>query len=231
MGPAVFEGQTCPVVNASMWTIEHEFRCYLLAALVGICGIFCRRRYWAVLAASVIVIALACDLCEVQNGIHRSVLTTFLTINPADFAKFSAFFCAGGCFWIFRDTPRYKTPWALAAIMIGIPCMFWIKTTGIVLAVVGAYSLFGFAAARFSWLERFRTYPDISYGVYLYGWPVQKVLLWYMPALSAWLLFAIALGASCLLGWLSWHLVEHPFLRLKRRAEEQDPLLPVPAMR
>jgi peptidoglycan/LPS O-acetylase OafA/YrhL len=48
---------------------------------------------------------------------------------------------------------------------------------------------------------------DISYGVYLYASPVQKVLIWFDPQISSWLvsiettaiagLFALGVG-----GWL-----------------------------
>jgi len=229
--PPVFEGQTYPLINGSMWTIEYEFRCYLFAALAGVCGMFYLRRYWAAVAVGVFGIALACIVEEVPDRIHAPAWMTFLTINPVFFINFLAFFCAGGCFWIFRDTARYKTIWALAAIIIVIPCMFSTKTAGVAVAIVGTYGLFRFAGAQFSWLARFRTCPDISYGVYLYGWPAQKMLLWYLPTLSAWQLFPAALAASCLLGWLSWHAVERPFMRLKRRAGQPDMPPPVPAMR
>ena len=54
---------------------------------------------------------------------------------------------------------------------------------------------------------------DISYGLYLYAWPVQKLAILYGGAMAPWLLNTIALlGAGCL-GYLSWRWIESPFLR------------------
>ncbi|MDR3458781.1 MAG: acyltransferase [Verrucomicrobiae bacterium] len=214
--PTVFAGQPFQFVNGSLWTITYEFRCYLLAALLGLCGVFYRRWCWAVLTAGVIVMALVLD---VLNRIPFLRWLEVVTVNPVELAKFFAFFSAGGFFYMFRDRIPRQSIWALVAIAILISCLFWARTAEIALATAGAYLLFWFAFARVPWLERFQTCPDISYGVYLYGWPAQKLLLWYLPWLTPWLLFPAALGASCLAGWLSWHWVERPFLSLKRRPD------------
>jgi len=66
---------------------------------------------------------------------------------------------------------------------------------------------------------------DFSYGVYLYGYPVQQVL---MRKWGDRLPFPVFIGLSCvgalLLAALSWHLVERPFLKLKKRSSRGKPL-------
>jgi hypothetical protein len=49
---------------------------------------------------------------------------------------------------------------------------------------------------------------DVSYGTYLYGWPVAQTILLTMPGLSAPLLAIVALPFAWFLGYVSWHLVE-----------------------
>jgi peptidoglycan/LPS O-acetylase OafA/YrhL len=56
--------------------------------------------------------------------------------------------------------------------------------------------------------------PDISYGIYLYGWPVQKLLTWYAPSLSVASLCAASVAVSALMGALSWYLIESRFIAL-----------------
>jgi peptidoglycan/LPS O-acetylase OafA/YrhL len=96
----------------------------------------------------------------------------------------------------------------------------------IALLTVGAYLLFWFAFIPSPLLGKFRSFPDISYGVYLYGWPTQELLIWYIPTISPWVMFPLALGICSVCGLLSWHLVENPFLKLKPKPERKDSDLP-----
>jgi peptidoglycan/LPS O-acetylase OafA/YrhL len=56
------------------------------------------------------------------------------------------------------------------------------------------------------------TQPDLSFGLYIYGWPVQQILAAaelpaYMPPLA---FAAAALAATAPLAWLSWRVIESP---------------------
>jgi peptidoglycan/LPS O-acetylase OafA/YrhL len=67
----------------------------------------------------------------------------------------------------------------------------------------------------------FRTPPvrlpgDLSYGVYLYGWPVTQSLLALIGPMSPLLLAPLACLAVLPLAVASWVLVERPGLRLGR---------------
>src|SRR5205807_4349051 len=83
--------------------------------------------------------------------------------------------------------------------------------------IAGSYAVLWLALSASSPLRYFSPSSDISYGVYLYGWPVQKLLLWYAPWLPLGVQMLFALGVSMLLGWASWHLLEKRFLALKTR--------------
>jgi peptidoglycan/LPS O-acetylase OafA/YrhL len=65
---------------------------------------------------------------------------------------------------------------------------------------------------------------DLSYGIYLYAWPVQQLLVqgcgrWLNP----WTLSLSVLIVSGGLAWLSWTAVERPFLALERPGRPQNP--------
>src|SRR5439155_9320109 len=67
-------------------------------------------------------------------------------------------------------------------------------------------------------LRNFARRGDFSYGLYLYGFAVQQLLVRHVPAAHHPLvLSAAALLGSFLLAALSWHVVERPFLMLKKR--------------
>ncbi len=57
--------------------------------------------------------------------------------------------------------------------------------------------------------------PDVSYGTYLYGWPVQKALV-ALGVGNPWTLFALALPVSLALGYASCILIERPAMAFGR---------------
>ena len=85
--------------------------------------------------------------------------------------------------------------------------------------VAPAQPYFGQASVR--WLDWMAHIPDISYGTYLYGTCVQGVWLWYRHG-SPWVAFVVSVVLAMSCGWLSWHLVEAPALKLKRRRVNAD---------
>ncbi len=107
-----------------------------------------------------------------------------------------------------------------------VPCLSYEPFAQLALATAGAYILFWFAFARLPALKFFQAHSDVSYGVYLYGWPTQSLLTWYFPQASPWVLAVAALSVCLGLGFLSWHLVELPFLRLKPRRDPRDVGMP-----
>ena len=73
-----------------------------------------------------------------------------------------------------------------------------------------------FPAARFG---------DLSYGLYIYGWPVEQLVLYLRPDAGWRELFAIALPVTAIVAFCSWHLVEKRALKLKPRgARGAEPL-------
>jgi peptidoglycan/LPS O-acetylase OafA/YrhL len=98
------------------------------------------------------------------------------------------------------------------------------------LASIGGYVILYAAMKRSVLLSCFNRLPDVSYGVYLYGWPIQKLFLWYIPTLSPLMLFALSAPAAVVLGSVSWYLIEKPALRFKPSSfqvqEEQEELVP-----
>jgi peptidoglycan/LPS O-acetylase OafA/YrhL len=59
---------------------------------------------------------------------------------------------------------------------------------------------------------------DYSYGIYLYGFPIQQTLVHFFPVFREhWpLLFCVAAPLTLSFAMLSWHFIERPTLQLKR---------------
>ena len=237
--PPTFAGTAYAAVNANLWTISYEFACYLCAAGLGVCGLIRRRgaflaftlgvgAWWLLPLIALPIITFIYNHLGVAATKTVCAILRFDQENAVS-AHLLLVFCAGGCFASFRDRLRFSIPWACAALAVTVPCMFSLVGSQLALVTLGAYAFFTFAFTPVPGLAAFRGHTDISYGVYLYGWPVQKLLLWCWPGLSPWTLFALSAVGSTLAGWLSWQFVEHPCLRLKRQLPAARPLpAPIP---
>jgi peptidoglycan/LPS O-acetylase OafA/YrhL len=212
--PAVYPGDTYHLVNGSLWTISYEFRCYLLVALLGLLGLL--RRRW-------LCLALVCALLVVMSSFRLTVDLSwyrhlFFTGVPEQVFRLTAAFLVGTCFYLFRDRVRFAPWYAAAAVvmMIAVRVLAFRRLEAAIL-VGGGYLLFYAGSLSLPWLDWMRRVPDISYGIYLYGWPVETLWIWFHHG-SPWATFAVSTPICFALGWLSWHLVERPALTLKRRA-------------
>lgn len=197
----VFQGTPYPAVNGSMWTISLEFYCYLAVLALGVMGAINRRRIW--LFATAIIFAV---LAGQKLGY----------VSPGALLRLASFFFAGGCFYLYRDRIRFTRKAAIAAAVVLAVAMFSWRGAELALAIFGGYLLFYFALTPNAALSGFNKLPDVSYGVYLYGWPVQKLWLWYFPGMSPWVHFMLSSAVCLLLGAVSWYAVEKPFLKLKQ---------------
>ena len=56
-----------------------------------------------------------------------------------------------------------------------------------------------------------------SYGLYLYGFPIQQAVVHLTGTRSPWIVLALGLPPALLTAFLSWHGVEKPMQDLRRR--------------
>ena len=216
---AVFPGLSYPLVNGSLWTIPYEFRCYLLIMLLGVCGLLRRRRVWVALTLLLTVLSRSQTLAAHLEW-HR-FSAAFGT--SADDFHLTAFFCVGGCFYLFRDSLVFRPALAVAATLVLLLFrVFAVHELELGFLLFGSYLMFYLAQHDFEALSRLPEFPDISYGVYLYGWPVEALLIFFLHR-SPWVTFAASTFLCAGLGWWSWHFVENPMLKLKRRRGASRP--------
>jgi peptidoglycan/LPS O-acetylase OafA/YrhL len=60
-----------------------------------------------------------------------------------------------------------------------------------------------------------RRVGDLSYGIYLFGWPIEQLTQQFTGIRNGWALFACSLPLVLAVAALSWWTVERPFMRLK----------------
>jgi peptidoglycan/LPS O-acetylase OafA/YrhL len=219
--PPVFPGRPYAMVNGAMYTIGYEFRCYLLVALLGVCGLL--RRTILILAATALLLSSLFYPALFEN-LHWPRPVEALAGQPAIAFRLTAVYLVGVCFYLFRDRIAFRPVLALtASCALAGSVAFAPSRAEFALVLCGGYLMFYLGKMRLPWLAGMSRLPDISYGIYLYGWPVESLWIWFHRG-SPWIAFAFSTVICFGLGWLSWHFVERPALALKRR-----PLAPLPA--
>jgi peptidoglycan/LPS O-acetylase OafA/YrhL len=212
--PPVLPGLPYADVNRSLWTIPYEFRNYILIGIFGACGLLRRSTIWV--GMTILLIAVA-SIPALESHLEWHHLMLYFG-HPTEFYRLTAIFFVGGCFHLLRERIVFRPVFAIAAV-IGLACVIIFKPTilEMPLTVLGGYLLFYVAQVPLNFLPTMNRFPDISYGIYLYGWPVESLWIWYFHG-SPWVTFLASTLICFALGWLSWHFVERPVLKLKRRA-------------
>jgi peptidoglycan/LPS O-acetylase OafA/YrhL len=149
--------------------------------------------------------------------------------SPAWYPRFFTYFLAGVVFYLFRDRITMTVPRAVVAAGALFLALFVYPLYDLAMPIAGAYVAFWFAFNPDLGLQRFGKHGDFSYGLYVYGWPVQQTMIWLtagrIPPLA---LFLSSLTAALGFAVASWYIVERPFLRLKARGRSRTEALSSP---
>jgi len=201
--PGVFEDNPFPrMVNGQLWTIPYELECYLALILLAV-STATRRR----LAFIAIVAALSVALTV--RVLHGHPISPFTRV-PGRVLVFC--FLAAVSLYLYRDTIPYSG--VLGAISA--------VSAAVSLQIPDASYLAAFPVAYLTvWIGLMRPpaipFGDLSYGVYLFHWPIQQSIVHMVPSIHAWwLLMLLSLPPSAICAWLSWNLIEKPILLRKK---------------
>ena len=202
-----FAGQPQVILNGSLWTIPIEIKCYLILCLAGWVA---RGQLDKLVAAGGIALLLWYVVgLGGQAGFDRANAGGRLSFVP----YFGAFFLLGAALALWPPL-RQRAGWLVTA---GVLCLAAGQhTAALVLILVPLVVMVGTA----SWpvLRDAGRIGDLSYGIYLYAWPVQQLGVWALGKDRPYLLMlGVSLVGAVAMGWLSWHLVERRALALKPR--------------
>lgn len=206
--PGVFENNTLRTVNESIWTLKFEVACYIIATVVLMIKNLTRPIIIGGWIASFLIVRFWPNADAVSGGQYYIVAI----------ARMFRFFGAGMLIYLYRHKIPLDSRLAWASLLLILPFLAtdWFVEAA---AVIGSYSVIAFGYLAPPSFRALAEKGDVSYGVYIYGWPTQQLIWPIGQGVSThWLInTAIAIPAALAMGWASWLLVEKPALKLKRR--------------
>jgi len=212
----MFPHQPFPeVIDGSCWTLRCEFTMYLLAALLGAAGLYRLRQGRSVL---VLFGLLFCFYAASRISGHPFLPKTPIPWvgDPNEWVRLSTFFLSGMTYYCYRSRIPVSSRFFAVSLTVLAAASFRPPWFDVFLPVFGSYALFYIAFQPGVKLHNFARHGDFSYGMYLYAFPTQQLLIRYFaPELNPYLLSVAAFPLSLLCAIISWHSVEKPCLLLK----------------
>lgn len=208
----VFDHNPYPnAVNGSLWTIAYEFTMYVCVALF----LFVRSRgslaKWMVTAVVIVLVALQLGA---PAALHQLSIGPYL--NAELLFDLGTFFLIGSALAAWKiERINHKWIWCLlfaTAIVVAMYTNVFMPLRYFVLPL--PILLFGLSATPY--LKSIGEYlGDLSYGIYIYGFPVQQLVVYYLNPIQPIVLTCIAVLITGILSYFSWHWIERPSLSLK----------------
>lgn len=175
--------------------------------MIGKLGSYLNNRLKFIYFFCYFVIILTIFICANALGLDQSGNQTL----PTNIYRLLPLFCIGGLFNCIESyTKHYSLCLTLALSVIAIffygdsyfMPFYWLSLTFIV---------FNIAYCRHTINLPF----DYSYGIYLYSFPIQQIVIQYQFGQSPILNFLIALPLTLIVAMLSWEYIEKPLINNK----------------
>ncbi|WP_448101885.1 acyltransferase family protein [Luteibacter jiangsuensis] len=193
LGLRGFPGNPRHLTNGSLWTIPYEVYCYALLLVAG-----------AATQRPAIVLAVGILGYFVLSGLQSG--TSFL-------AYFGLYFAAGS---LLRFFPYLRKALPTLLFLVLGYALASIGQTRLGLAFVVPSLTVAIGVQSWPGLRDISKIGDLSYGIYIYAWPVQQIGVALMGPQTPYLeLLAVTVPVTLALAAASWHLVEKNALRLK----------------
>jgi peptidoglycan/LPS O-acetylase OafA/YrhL len=210
--PGVFANNPVPdAVNGSLWTLTVEFYCYCFVAVLGVLGILVRRKFLFLLAP----VALAMDFFLRANPEYFNKVMCYMIAGWASWCI--VFFMMGSVLYMYREYIPLKGRIAFALLLVYM--ISWpLKLGHYVSFFTLPYLVLYIAYLRLPFIDNLGgKVGDFSYGVYVYAFPVQQAVIYFMgDGIGRFTYFAASFFITLALSAISWHLVEKPALDLKK---------------
>ncbi|MCS6499057.1 MULTISPECIES: acyltransferase family protein [pseudomallei group] len=220
--PGLFIGNPISgAANISLWSLPVEFSLYLATPLVAVLAM---RRHALALALLTATLALSSIyLAYYYRGQHPVFYGTDLIA-----ASGMAFFFTSGAFFA-ASRSKFYLPIAcllFAGWLIEPRYFEGILRFPVAMLVAFAIPYVVLTIGMRSWpiIRRAGRFGDVSYGIYLYAFPVQQIIAQHLAGkIPVGLSIVLSLVVVIPIAFASWHLVEKRAMKAKGREISRQP--------
>lgn len=205
----IFADNPYKAINGSLWTIRYEFTCYIILSVLFLIK---SNKLWSKLllfcASSSMYIGYVFFVNELGN-LSMFNLIGFEVLQLGTFFVVGSFLASLNIEKLFSKWMVFMT---LGILMLSVIFDFYNEVKHLI------FSLFvlslGFTTINF--MAKFAKYGDMSYGVYIYSFPIQQTLVYFFD-LGTYALMFNSVIFSIVMGYLSWHTIEKQALKRKKK--------------
>ncbi len=206
--PGIFAGLPYDGVNPSLWTLPVEFACYTLLMVVLLLRL---PPLWATgmltLGAAALSVPALWAWTPLGAVIGSALFGQVILVVGT--------FFGGALLFHLRDRVRLHPVGALvgaAAIVVAGLVPGGVALTPLLYPYVVLSIALAVPVLPLRWLRGW----DLSYAIYLYGFPIQQLVVHLTGTDSPWVVLGLAMLLLAPIAALSWNLVEAPALRWAR---------------
>jgi len=205
--PGVFEHNHSNHINGSLWTLPYEAFCYGLVMLLAATGRFYRYVTLVLYLGCIVVVGWL-------ENVHGGAFGPHVELpGPDRSLHMVSVFLGGSLIYQFRIALRAR--WALLCTVLIAAC-FWLGNLNTALRLFAPYVVLYLAIGTRLRLPTPSSFGDLSYGTYIYAWPITQVALALLPLHNGLLTGCVVAPITLVFAYASWHLVEKRALALKK---------------
>ena len=212
--PGIFKNNPETAVNGSLWTLPYEVTMYLFLVFLQMINLFQNRKVLLLLSLTILPI-----IVYVYFNFSPNTLIPILHLQLLHILEFGIFFMFGSIMFLFKDKIPFKFVYFIIMIFLWFGLGMMHVTSSVLIKIISFFAL-PYIVLYLSHLKgrinNFSKLGDFSYGIYIYAYPVQQMLIsFYGVNLGVTKLFFLSSLIVLPLSALSWFLVEERTLKLK----------------
>ncbi|MBO4233687.1 acyltransferase [Riemerella anatipestifer] len=206
----VFLDNKYQTINGSLWSIPYEFTFYLILLIL------LRLNRVDKLYILVIALLLSTIFALFKPSLLHSLFTTINLSSYKFYDNISFFFSGALLNYIkIKNISYKKRVYGLVLIMGLFVISIHLNVYSYMKYIIVSPMVILLGCTPVSYIKSIgKKLGDVSYGVYIYGFPFQQLLVYYFDmSIQEHIIYSLILSFS--LGWLSWHFVEKKALEYK----------------